>query len=124
MYLDYGDYIAMGGQREENDFERASYKAHALITRITHGRILNEKPVRDTVKHCAFELIEAMISDSLSGADGRVIASMSNDGMSVSYAGQSGNAAQVNASRYAGIVRSYLEYETDARGVFLLYAGF
>ena len=57
------------------------------------------------------------------GADGRESTSVSNDGVSIAYAsgGLSGAAEQIQ--RYTSVVRAYLEYETDANGVFLLYAG-
>ena len=71
----------------------------------------------------AFALAEAIHADVRQGADGREIASVSNDGVSVAYVsgGLSGAAEQIQ--RYTSVARAYLEYETDANGVFLLYAG-
>jgi hypothetical protein len=123
MYLTFNEYMDMGGKVAESDFNRFMVRANATISRMTHGRVLNESPVRTSVKYAAYELVNAMYADAQMGADGREIASMSNDGMSVSFAvgGQSG--ASSAAQRYAFIVRSYLEYEVDANGTMLLYAG-
>ena len=121
--LTYAEYKEMGGNIDESNFNRHIARASATITRMTHGRILNESPVRDSVKYAAFDLVNAICVDAQAGADGREIAAMSNDGISVTFAtgGQSG--AISAAQRYAAIVRGYLESETDANGTMLLYAG-
>lgn len=45
MYLTFEEYKGMGGTVDENAFRRSEMRASALITRMTHGRILNESPV-------------------------------------------------------------------------------
>lgn len=118
MYLAYDEYVAMGGTLEHAPFSRLCTRASTMITRLTHGRLLFEKPVRDAAKYATYDMIEAMHADQLAGADGREIASMSNDGVSITYA-QSGSCD----ARCAGIAKSYLSTETDKRGVPLMYAG-
>ena len=118
MYLAFDEYKGMGGTIDENAFKRCAMRAEALITRMTHGRIQNESPVRECVKYAAFDLVSAIASDMQMGADGRDVASMSNDGVSITFA-----TADTAARRYAQIVRSYLDTQTDARGIPLLYAG-
>ena len=123
-YLTFFEYKSMGGAiAEESAFMRHNARAYAIITRMTHGRILNESPVRDAVKYATFDLINAINTDVLGGSDGREIASASNDGVSVSYVSGGSNAAAAIAQRYSAIVRQYLEYETDKNGTLLLYAG-
>lgn len=123
-YLTFYDYKNMGGTiTDVLVFERYMSRASAFITRMTHGRVLNESPVRDAVKNAAFDLVSVIYADAQNGADGREIASMSNDGMSVSYVSGASNAAAATAQRYSGIVRQYLDWETDANGTPLLYAG-
>ena len=119
MYLDYDDYEEMGGSVEEVSFERFELKARAIIDRLTFGRVRGEYPVRDAVKYACFDLIQAMHGDELTaGGAGLAISSMSNDGVSVTYAG-----AVSAGARYNGIVKSYLASETTACGVPLMYAG-
>ena len=74
------------------------------------------------MQYAAFALAEAIHADVRQGADGREIACQQRRGM-VAYAsgGLSGAAEQIQ--RYTSVARAYLEYETDANGVFLLYAG-
>jgi hypothetical protein len=124
MYLTYDEYLDMGGAEiEEEVFNRHIARANATITRMTHGRILNESPVRESVKCAAFELANAIHADSQVGAVGREIASMSNDGVGVSFVTGSQSGAAASAHRHAAIVREYLEFERDANGTLLLYVG-
>lgn len=125
MYLTLDDWGKMGGDPmiDELVYKRHEFKARKLIDRITHGRIADESPVRDAVKYCMFDLIRAMVSDeSTNGVSGREIASMSNDGISVTYAAISG-ASDSTSARYARIVRSWLSGETTIYGQPVLYAG-
>lgn len=117
MFLNYDDYAEMGGRLSEAQFGALELRARQLINRMTHGRIADEAPVRACVKYAMLELIGAMAADR--GRSGREVAAMSNDGVSVTFA--SGSSTPV--SRYAVIVRSWLEGETDGRGVPLLYCG-
>lgn len=123
MYLTYDQYEELGGQTPEEQYPIYAARADAIITRMTHGRIRNETPVRPCVQYAAFALVEAMYGDAQQGADGREIASVSNDGVSITYASGGLAGASAQAQRYASIVRASLEWETDANGTFLLYAG-
>lgn len=123
MYLTYEQYTQLGGQIPEAEYPIYSARADAIITRMTHGRIRQEEPVRACVRYAAYALTEAIYSDVRQGADGREITSVSNDGYSVAYANRGLSAAAEQAQRYTHIARSYLEFETDSNGVFLLYAG-
>lgn len=124
MILDFDTYAELGGAiTDEMIYARISARAESIIHRITHGRILNESPVRENVQYAAFDMIEAIYADMQNGTDGREIESMSNDGVSVNYVSNGGTAAQERTNRYAGIARPYLDFETDANGTPLLYAG-
>lgn len=123
MYLTMDEYEDMGGTiTDDAVFERYAAKADATIDRMTHGRIRSETPVRSVAKYAAYALIEAMHSDDATG-DGREIASMSNDGMTVNYVTDNGSAMLNRRRRYADIVCDYLQYEVDDNGTLLLYAG-
>ena len=117
-YLKYDDYEEMGGTLEEEIYPRHELRARRLIDRITHGRLKEEKTVRECVKYCMFELIGALAADEACGAQGREISSMSNDGVSMSFAG-----VQTQETRLIGIAKSWLSGETAENGVQLLYAG-
>lgn len=124
--LTYEAYQEMGGTLAEPAFKRLEARAAARIRLATHGRIASENPVREAAQYCAYELIEAMRSDEESaGMSGREVASMSNDGVSITYASgaAAGDGASASAQRDGGIVRRWLLGETTADGVGLLYAG-
>lgn len=79
MYLTYEKYGEMGGQLDSHDFMRANRKATAEIDKHTFGRLKNMETIPERVVECAFELVEIYCSDSSR------IASVSNDGVSVTY---------------------------------------
>jgi hypothetical protein len=119
MYLTHEDFTAMGGSIDAALFPRLEAKARAFINSVTHGRVADDTPVRDAVRNCMFELIVCMHADeSTVGMTGREIASMSNDGVSVSFA--TDNARSIG---YNAIARCWLLNETTAAGVPLMYAG-
>lgn len=127
MYLTINDYLDMGGSdMDDAAFERLEARARAAVDRLTFGRLKAEDPVRQCVKRCMYDLIAAMASDeAMTGmTGGRDVSSMSNDGVSVTFASAgSAGASAAAQKRYAGIVRGWLLSETDACGRGLMYAG-
>lgn len=123
MFLTYTEYRAMGGQLSEAEFNRYEFRARSLINELTHQRIRDESPVRECVKMSAFDLIGQMKGhDSSMGGDSVAYASMSNDGVSVTYADRA--KARRNANKeLEQTLTLYLADEVDARGVPLLYGG-
>ena len=121
-YLTLGDFERYGGIKglDSKVFERYEMKARRLIDRMTHNRLQSEKTVRKAVTMCMVELVGAIAAEEADGGAGsKEIASMSNDGTSVTFRQDSGGSGH----RHALIVRSWLESETAANGVNLLYAG-
>ena len=88
MYLDYDSYAQMGGELDPDVYERLTAKAERLIDRATHARLKAQASVPMCVKYCIMELIDAIQADESMGSmsAGREISSMSNDGVSVSFA--------------------------------------
>lgn len=124
MILDYETYESMGGSANSAAFARLEAKAAHIVHRATHGRIRGETPVREAVKMCVYELIESMnAAEQETGMSGREIVSMSNDGVSVTYAQGAGDGNINRQSRLTGILSEWLIDETDANGTPLLYAG-
>lgn len=125
MYLDYDEFLSMGGNATITDaqYVRLSMWADRIIDRMTHQRIAGESPVRKSVKYCAFDLIHAQYGDEMTaGQTGREVASVSNDGVSVTFADAQTLPGSVSM-RHANIVRRWLDGEVTAQGVSLLYAG-
>lgn len=118
MYLTFDEFEEMGGKIDEASFPRLEHKARAMIDLMTYGRVAGETPVRDAVKYACFDLIQAMGGSEVLGGTGQDVASVSNDGVSITYAG--GVSAE---TRYKRIVRSYLATETTRCGIPLTYAG-
>lgn len=126
MYLTYDEYTNMGGSMDAALFPRFEAKARKRIDAMTFGRLMGEDPVRECVRMCMFELIGAMHEEeTTAGLAGREIASMSNDGVSVTYAtaNSTNGITGGTSARYGGIVRAWLTGETDACGNNILYAG-
>ena len=121
MLLTFEEYVEMGGVIDnELIYNRHAYRAEGILNAMTHGRVADVVPPIPQVQYALLALIEAIYAEYGSGADGRQIASVSNDGMSLNYVTDAGGSS---TARYAEIVRQYLQYETDINGTPLLYAG-
>ena len=125
MYLEYSDYAQMGGELEPDVYERLGAKADRLIDRATHARLKAHATVPMSVKYCIMELIDAIQADESMGSmsAGREISSMSNDGVSMSFASSGLSGAMAASARHMAIIRGWLDGETTEDGVQLLYAG-
>lgn len=128
MYLSLDEFEELGGATgiEDEIFARLEAKARAQLDRLTFGRLKHETDVRENVKYCMVDLVNAIHADESAGAiaTGREIASMSNDGVSISFsAGSASGGSRGISARYAGIVRSWMLNETDAHGLPLMYPG-
>lgn len=127
-YLTYDEYKQMGGQLSEAAFSTLEFRASKALDMLTHGRVADEQPVREAVKLAVYALVGEMDADEKRAAayDGREVQSMSNDGVSVTFAsGAQAGAEAVRAqnARYAGLLKSYLAGETTEDGLSLIYAG-
>ena len=126
-YLTYDEYKQMGGQLSEAAFSTLEFRARKAVDMLTHGRVAGEQPVREAVKLAVYALVCEMDADEKRAAayDGREVQSMSNDGVSVTFASgaQGAEAVRAQSARYAGLLKSYLAGETTENGVSLIYAG-
>jgi len=113
VYLTFSDYIDMGGTLTEAAYTRLEYKARRLIDAYTLNRVkaLTETP--ESVKMLSFELICLGEQDE----EGGQIASVGNDGLSISYT------AVDSKEQAESLIRSYLAGEVDADGTPLLFRG-
>lgn len=117
-YLTFAEYQARGGTLTEAAFNEIAPRAAGHITRLTHGRVMDETPVRANVSGLMFTLV-GYLSDTESIARSGY-KSFSNGSVSATYATTAEQRAQISA--YA---MDYLcdevtddDYETP-----LLYAG-
>lgn len=90
MYLTYDEYLNMGGTLESTAFNLKGYDAEKLIDRRTFNRIKKDKDfvIPMDLKICMFKLIDILQEREqfIKGIDSQqVVASRSNDGVSVSY---------------------------------------
>ena len=126
-YLTYDEYKQMGGQLSEAAFSMLEFRARKAVDMLTHGRVINEQPVREAVKHAVFALIGTMETDEkrAQAYDGRDVQSMSNDGVSVTFsaAAAGGDAARAQNARYNNVLKAFLFGEVTEDGVPLIYAG-
>ena len=127
-YLTYDEYEQMGGQLSEAAFSTLEFRASKALDALTHGRVMNEQPVRMAVKQAVYALISAMQMDdeNANAYGGRDVQSMSNDGVSVTFAAgaQAGvDTVRAQGARYMGLLKSYLAGETTGEGISLIYAG-
>lgn len=106
------------GNMAEDDFNRNILTASAYLNKITFGRIEAEiSDLSEDIKYLACLCADEVKTLSDANVDGRKVASVSNDGYSVSFA-DSGN-ADVQSDIYSKIyylARTYLPSE-------YLYAG-
>ena len=125
MYLTYEEYAGMGGGANVDAFTRLEAKARAQLDRMTYGRITGENPVRQNVKYCMFDMIDALdAGESIAAmAGGREVSAMSNDGVSISFAASGSGSARKSMARLAAIAHEWLANETTKCGIPLLYAG-
>lgn len=114
-YLTHEQYCQMGGALSQQQFAQLALRARNCIDAVTHGRLARAGEAPEAAARAAFALVEAMHADAAYA--GREVASMSNDDLSVAFAGGGAPA------RYAGIARAYLSGERAPDGTPLLYAG-
>lgn len=112
MYLNYEEYVDMGGTLNETAFSRLEFKAHKLIDQHTFGRLKELAEQSETVKKLVFELI-ALDQKEQNG----VIQSVSNDGYSETYA------VVQNEQKSVVLIAAYLSQEKTEDGTPLLYRG-
>ena len=121
-HLTYAQYTSRGGTAAETAFPMLEARANRVVDTLTFRRLESESPLRDAVQYCLTALINALAADeALNAGTGRDVASVSNDGVSVTFAGASSSGSA--SMRNAQIVREWLTGETDGNGVHLLYAG-
>ena len=116
QYLEYSEYLSMGGKLEETKFNSAEREIKNIIDVESFNRLINETPVRKFLRYLVFDAIQRF-SNYITG-DGREIASESAGRASVSY--YTSVSMQTKIRQF---IRNRLQSEKDSRGIPLLYSG-
>lgn len=125
QYLTYDEYRRMGGELEETDFSTKEQEAEMEINFLTDRRLVLDTAIPGEVKNLVFNLID-LISQKVAyeSADSGTVASVSNDGVSVSYVKQT---AQEFLDGYEDnlkkMIVKYLYGLTNQAGESLIYRG-
>ncbi len=120
-YLSYARYQTLGGSLDEVTFNRLSFKAAKAVDMVTANRLTAyAEPSPNTLpalEYCMLELLNYYsIEDSaraLHATSGGKVASVSNDGYSVSYVTKSGG--DINSTSKGALV------DTEAVQIIRLY---
>ncbi len=133
MYLTYEEYQNMGGTLDDTTFADLEFEARAKIDWWTFNRLKNEESYPEEVKRCVYKLIQLIQqAQAASALDGESedsgstagVASMSNDGVSISYNVMSASQAVELASKEMDTcIRQYLGDVRDSLGRKVLYRG-
>ena len=137
MYLNYSDYITMGGTLDETTFNEYAFEAEAEIDWYTFNRLCNIEYTNldEKVKKCMYVLIKFIqdlktaqaIPTSSGGTTSGIqagILSQSNDGVSVSYATLSASEILKNSrAEIQAHIQKYLQGVRNELGRRVLYRG-
>lgn len=134
MYLTYEEYQNMGGTLNEAAFNDFEFEAESIIDWYTFNRLHNQTTYPEALGKCVYALIKlcatkagAMgLAENGNENDGTsaVIASQSNDGVSVSYNILSASEAfKLCSDEVGNTVKRYFNGVTNELGRKLLYRG-
>ena len=134
MYLTYTEYQNMGGTLNETTFNDYEFEAETVVDWYTFNRLHTETTYPEALKKCIYHLItlldlkaQAMSAGSAEGSvdsSGKVVASQSNDGVSISYnVIAASELATLAKDEMGNSVKRYLNGVTNSLGQKLLYRG-
>ena len=136
MYLTYEDYKSYGGTLDKSAFDKFNYKAKVKIDYCTDNKLCNDSVFGEKIKRATAEIIDllstyAEYQNIVTNTKTPVVASQSNDGVSVSYGGYIGNTTPSDLQSASDkldkdiikVIRQYLAGETNQSGECLLYRG-
>ena len=93
MYLSYDEYTNMGGTLDETAFEDFEFEARCQVDYRTFNRLKNETEYPEELKRVMYKLIQTAVAkqnsltagNSADGTGTAMVASQSNDGVSVTW---------------------------------------
>lgn len=137
MYLTYEEYQIFGGTLEETAFNDIEFEAESYIDWYTFNRLWNQTEYPPRLKQCVYHIIRLIElkmnlmgqplvteSQSTSANNSPQIASMSNDGVSISYNVVSAHdALELTKKEVDKTIEMQLAGVTNNLGRKLLYRG-
>ena len=121
QYLQYAEYIELGGTLTEMPFNILEFEARKKIDERTQRRLLNVSDIPQEVKMCMYKLINTLDVYNRTQEKGN-ISSESIDGYSVSYRDVSQTATQAKNIELDNIITTYL-INTVVNNTHILYLG-
>ena len=136
MYINYTEYKELGGTLTESAFNSLIYEAQVKLDYHTFNRLVNDTVISEKIKRCIVKIIELLNTYNeyqkvVTDVNSPIIASQSNDGVSVSYGGYLGNTSPQDLDVVAKkldtdiltTIKQYLSNERNQKGEVLLYRG-
>jgi hypothetical protein len=109
QYLNYSEYVALGGELSEMPFNILEFKAQNEVDKDTFGRLKELDGQLQDTKMCIFDLIQILNkNEQISKNQSKGIASENTDGYSVIYNQASTDAVKSKEAEIRDCVRSYL----------------
>lgn len=121
QYLQYSEYIELGGTLTEMPFNILEFEARKKIDERTQRRLLNVSDIPQEVKMCMYKLINTLDVYNRTQEKGN-ISSESIDGYSVSYRDVSQTTTQAKNIELDNIITTYL-INTVVNNTHILYLG-
>lgn len=121
QYLEYQEYLNIGGVLDSTAFNRYITRACGVITNATHNRISEMATVPDEVKAACRDLVEYIASNADTGKT-VTSRSQSSGPVSQSESYEIKSQEQQDTEMY-NIMRDYLMSVEDDSGTALLYRG-
>lgn len=107
QYLNFSDYIILGGKLSEMPFNILEFEARKIIDKRTQNRLVGVKNLPQEVKMCMFALINT-ISNYNAKNENIGISSETTDGYSISYSNVTRETINTKISELQEIVSNYL----------------
>lgn len=121
-YLEYGEYLSLGGVCDLTVFNRNIIRASSVIDNNTYGRLKNMSNISINVKACCRDLIEYFATNA--NINEKPVASWSESAGDVSESVSYGTKDfETFENDVKNIVFDYLFTETDDNGTPVLYKG-
>lgn len=121
QYLQYNEYIELGGTLTEMPFNILEFEARKKIDERTQRRLLNVSDIPQEVKMCMYKLISTLETYKKMEEKGN-ISSESIDGYNIAYRDVSQTTTQAKNIELDNIITTYL-INTVVNNTHILYLG-
>lgn len=108
QYLEYEEYVELGGSLERTPFNILELEARKNIDKYTFGRLANLDEQIEETKICVFKLINLINTYSSYENQSKGISSENIDGYNVSYSQISENISKAKSSEIKDIITTCL----------------